>query len=519
MTENGQAMPRGSSVRGLRQYVWAAVFFFGLHAFFMLYRYGQLPVAPVLGDEVIINDAALSLGTGHGYAATSFADSRYGIDHLFAHFPPLYPLTESLAVRAFGISVYSLRLTTTVMSIAANAVFLALLYGLCRSGLVSPAAAMMLGGIYSTFTPLIVVSRMARMESMIELLTLLALWTIFRAVTLREDEGVGRWLVATGLFAGLCMAVHPEAVTSMLILAPLALLAVPDHLGAKVAGAVVAVATPLVICLLTFGKESSLALHQFLDILHNETPRDDTLGQWLASAPHAGNVSALNLNVFFFCVLLLLVLLPVVYVLLVRRLPQSSVRYRVSASFAVSAVLELAAITWGLHVNTRRYEALLGPLLIAIAIAAVGMTPLRRWQSALTCVFIGVQAAGAAAYLHARKDRIEGMNPERFLPVVRNLPPGVSVASEPQLWLALRESGRPFVLLYPGFDGLEKWKEENVNPLQRFDVVILAGGDDRTRALMKDADDGRTECTYEVGGDEVQIYLRGSAIPPSCRSR
>lgn len=485
----------------------------------MLYRYGQFPVAPVLGDEVIINDAAISLGTGHGYAATSFADSRYGIDHLFAHFPPLYPLTESLAIRAFGISVYTLRLTTTVMSIAANAVFLALLYWLCRCGLVHPVAAMLLGGIYSTFTPLIVTSRMARMESMIELLTLLALSTIFRAVTLEDGAGVGRWLVATGLFAGLCMAVHPEAVTSMLLLAPLALFAVRDHVGAKVTGAVVAVLTPLVICWATFGTQWSFALHQFLNILHKETPRDDTLGQWLASAPHAGNVSALNLNVFFLCVLLLLVLLPVTYGLLARRLSRLSVRYRVSASFAVSAILELAAIIWGLHVNTRRYEALLGPLLIAMAIVTSGAAPLRRWLTGLGCVLIGAQVAGVAAYLHARKDRIEGMNPERFLPVVRSLPPGVSVASVPQLWLTLRESGHPFVLLYPGFDGLEKWKQADANPLRRFDVVILMGNDERIRSLMRDAADGRTECTYGVGPDEVEIYMRGSAIVPSCRFR
>jgi len=42
-----------------------------LHAGFVVYRYGQLPISLVLGDEVIINDASVSLARGHGCPALS----------------------------------------------------------------------------------------------------------------------------------------------------------------------------------------------------------------------------------------------------------------------------------------------------------------------------------------------------------------------------------------------------------------------------------------------------------------
>lgn len=37
-----------------------------LHAFAILYRFGSLPIAPVYGDEIIINDPAIALSRGQG---------------------------------------------------------------------------------------------------------------------------------------------------------------------------------------------------------------------------------------------------------------------------------------------------------------------------------------------------------------------------------------------------------------------------------------------------------------------
>jgi hypothetical protein len=77
----------------------------------MLYRYGELPSAPVIGDEVTINDPAIALSRGQGLRAPSFGGSAFGFDLLYAHFPPVYIWTESLVFRGFGVSVFLLRLT------------------------------------------------------------------------------------------------------------------------------------------------------------------------------------------------------------------------------------------------------------------------------------------------------------------------------------------------------------------------------------------------------------------------
>src|SRR5215472_16643558 len=38
-----------------------------LHSASMLYRYGELPSAPVIGDEITINDPAIALSRGQGF--------------------------------------------------------------------------------------------------------------------------------------------------------------------------------------------------------------------------------------------------------------------------------------------------------------------------------------------------------------------------------------------------------------------------------------------------------------------
>src|SRR5580765_1851986 len=91
--------------RRLRGILWLGISLFLLHAFFMLYRYGSFPVAPVLDDEVITSEPAVALSRGQGLVAPAFRDSSFGLDKLYAHFPPVYIFAESLPFRAFGVSV------------------------------------------------------------------------------------------------------------------------------------------------------------------------------------------------------------------------------------------------------------------------------------------------------------------------------------------------------------------------------------------------------------------------------
>ena len=499
----------GRLVSPSRRYIWLAVALFVLHAALMLFRYGQLPVAPVLGDEVIINDPAVSLGLGQGYAARSFASSPYGIDRLFAHFPPLYPLTESLAIRAFGVSVYSLRLTTTVMSIAETAVLLLLLYWLCRFNLLDFTTAGLVGTVYSTCTPLIVRERMARMESMVGMLVLLCFWAILLAIVQPDEKRARPWLIAAGIFAGLSMAVHPEAVSAIVLLAPVMLFAASGNVFAKFAGAALTGIVPMAVWILTFGSRSSEAMTQFRSILHRATPTDPGIGLWLRSLPRLNSLAGTNVALLMLSVLLLLLSVLLAFFFCARKLDHWSIRYRLAFCFAVGAVLELGVMEWGLHIDNTRYQFLIGPLLIALAITAKGNEMLSRRQLWTGCLVVCIELAGVAGYLHARKNRIAEMNPDRFMPIVRSLGPEDMVVVTPGLWLDMRESRHPFTLLYQGFDGEDSWEKVTGNPLDRFDTVILERSGYTAKTKLEEyAASGRAETTYFLGGEVIDVYRR-----------
>jgi len=491
-----------------RRFFWFSFVLFLVHAALMLIRYGRLPIIPMLGDEVIVNDAALSLGTGHGYAATSFAGSPYGIDRLFAHFPPLYPLAVALATRLFGVSAYSLRLTTTVMSIAASAVFLYVLMRLCRSGLVSWSAAYLAGAIYCTFTPLIILERAARMESMIELLALLSFAAILHAT---ETTGQSRrwWLVAAGLFAGLSAAAHPEAVSVMVLLGILELAIVPGEAVAKVVSFLAAAVTPVAVWLLTFGRQSGAALQQFREILHHATPVDPGLGAWARHALETTYISGINQNLFLLAILVLVLALPVAYLLVARKLPESSLGRRMGWCFAVVGLIELANMEWGLRTDFRRYMFLFGLLLIGVCVSGVGHRPLARWQRVLGSLLVVAQLGAAVVYLAPRANRLGRMDPERFMPIVDSVPAGASILTSPSLWLDFRARGIPITLRYEDFDAHGKWADEAGGPFERFDVIIMNEGDAPWGSVPEDeAMRHRTKRVYDIGGDVVDVYQR-----------
>jgi 4-amino-4-deoxy-L-arabinose transferase-like glycosyltransferase len=158
-----------------RNFLYLILFLLLLHTTCMLYRYGDLPPAPVIGDEVTINDPAIALSQGRGLIAPSFGGSSFGLDHLYGHFPPIYIWVESLAVRALGVSAYSLRLTTTVMGVLACAVFLFTTWCLCRWKLADPVTAGFAACLYALNASVIALHRIARMDSMVEFFALASL--------------------------------------------------------------------------------------------------------------------------------------------------------------------------------------------------------------------------------------------------------------------------------------------------------------------------------------------------------
>jgi 4-amino-4-deoxy-L-arabinose transferase-like glycosyltransferase len=499
----------GGTVAG--RYLLLSVALILLHAFFMLYRYGQLPIAPAIPDEVIINDAAVSLARGHGYVATSLTDSKYGLDHMFAHFPPLYPYTEAVAFRLFGVSAYTLRLTTTLMSIGTTVVLFFLLRRLCAAGWMGRDLALLLLGLYCTCVSLVALERMARMESMIGLLLMLALWAVLHAATQPAGRPVWVPMLAAGLCAAMCVAVHPEAMTALLLVGPLLLFVVPARTTVRLVSVGLFLVVPLGVGLAAFGSRLPAAVHQFLSIAHDSAMTNPTSEQWLVDALHNHDLSRVNRNVLLVTIMLLMALAPVIYLAAVRRLPKSSLRYRFGACMAVVGVLEILLMVFVLRMDDRRCQFLFGPLLVCDALCLLGAAPLRRWQGRLGWAVVVLQCCGGAFYLYPRKDRVADMNPDRYRALVEHLPAGLSVATTPGLWLDLEEAGRPFTLILHGLDGQTLWSEGARNPLDRFDVVVLEDYYiDGRPWLPAEAQAGRTKQTLRVGRDVVNIYVRES---------
>jgi len=502
---------------GSRRYLRLAVVLFLVNTLCMLVRYGQLPIAPVQGDEVIINDAAVSLGTGHGYAAASFAGSPYGIDHLYAHYPPLYPLTESLAIRAFGVSVYSLRFTTTAMSLAASALLLLLLYFLASEKVLDWTAASLIGALYCTCGPLIIVERMARMESMIALLVHVAFSAVMIAAVSARDHAVSSGLVrygviGCGVFSGLALAVHPEALSAVLLLAPLVVLAVPDYWGSKALSLLLVPLMPMVVWVLTFRSRSLVALRQFRAILHSATPGESPIGPWLRDRLHDSDAASINQHLLLVLILALVVLSLVCFLSKMRRASVSPLRYRLS-------VLELAAMQWFLHMNVARYQFLYGPLLVGVAITLFGERKVRPVWRNVACLIVALQVISIAIYLSPRRRGAHDTNPDRFMPIIHSLPLGASVAASGEFWLDFEELGQPMTLIYNGHDGRDMWSRQPGNPLDRFDAVVLVENDDNLNAFMQtQLATGRRRVAYQIGEDTVGVYLREPS-PAATQSR
>jgi 4-amino-4-deoxy-L-arabinose transferase-like glycosyltransferase len=501
-----------------RRYLAVAGVFFLLHIFLMLCRYGSLPVAPVLGDEVVINDAAISLARGTGLVARSFSDSQYGFDTVFAHFPPIYLWVQALAFHLFGVSVQSLRLTTTVMSIGESLVLLLLLYGLCRVAVLAWDTAAVVIAIFCSDAALVALERTARMESMIGLLVLLSLWAILSVAT--RPGRAHAWLltIVGGVFAALSLAVHPEAISALVLLGALFGFVVPGNRLLRIATLSLFVLVPLGVALATFGSHSGDALAQFVNIFHGARTMEPTTIEWLRDTSHYRSISSLSRVLFLVFLMTLMLLVPVSARPLLRELRASasgsgSFKRRMILCFAAIGIVEFLLLITLFRMNDRRFQFLVGPFLVLNAICLVGNAPLKRWQQFLGWGFVAFQLLAAAVYLGPRTDRLADADPNRYMAVIKSLPPGIPILGSRSLWLDLQESGRSYTLIYPGLDGEEQWAKESANPFERFPVIVLAGTDCVGRPyLRQEASEGRTVKTYRVGTDTVEVYQRPAPV-------
>jgi 4-amino-4-deoxy-L-arabinose transferase-like glycosyltransferase len=494
----------------------------------MLYRYGALPSAPVIGDEITINDPAISLSRGQGLSAPSFGGSAFGLDHLYAHFPPVYIWTESLVLRALGVSVYSLRLTTTVMGILACAIFLFIVWCLCRWKLADPITASFAACLYTLNASVIALHRVARMDSMVEFFALASLLFVLAGIFCRFDsstrDGADRGnenrrkrfalLLAGAISAGLCMATHPEGLTAILPVLLLVLFAAPIPRRSRAMLLVLVAIIPVAVWMITYGSRWKQAILQMRAILRNITPQPGIVryAHDLLRRSQQNIGQGMRAALFFLCLLVLGLLLERWFILWrsergtphLKELDRS--RLLLARVFALAALLSLSLLIWFISASITRYEVMYPIYLLGLVMVLRGVSlnkTGRRIAVGLLTTLVLAQVVAIAVYFEE-----EGEPPARLDSIVAMIPSGSRIAVTPKMWLAFVQSGRPVTLLYLGYDGRKLWSMTSRNPLQGFDVIVIDESFvDERREYSPFAQEGRIERDFRVGSNVIHVYL------------
>jgi len=518
---------RATVDRTPRNFLYLSLVLLFLHSACMLYRYGELPSAPVIGDEITINDPAIALSRGQGLSAPSFGGSAFGLDHLYAHFPPVYSWTESLVLRALGVSVYSLRLTTTVMGILACAIFLFIVWCLCRWKLADPITASFAACLYTLNASVIALHRIARMDSMVEVFALASLLCVLAGIFCRFESStydgadIGNesqkkrlaLLLAGAMSAGLCMATHPEGLTAILPALLLILFAAPVRRRGKAMLLALVAVIPVAVWMIAYGSRWKQAILQMRSILRDITPqpgiaryaydllrKNQTIGQGMRVA------------LFFLCLLVFGLLLER-WIILRRSEGREAhlteldrTRLMLADVFALATLLSVFLLIWFISASITRYEVMFPIYLLGLVMALRGVSlnvTGRRIAVALSTALVLAQFVAIAIYF-----REGGEPPARFDNIVAMIPPGSRIAVTPKMWLAFVQNGRPVTLLYLGYDGRKIWSAASSNPLERFDAIVIDESFvDERREYSPFAQAGRIERDFHVGNNVVHLYL------------
>lgn len=533
LTAKDDALPEERYLQGKKRFVAFGVLLLLVHAFCMFYRYGQRPPAPVIGDEVTINDPAIALSRGQGLIAPSFTDSVFGLDKLYAHFPPVYIYLQSLAFRAFGISVYSLRLVTTVTDLCATIAFLWGLYLLVRWRLADWRTAGIAGLLYTLNVSVIALHRIARMEPLVELFCVLGLMFVV-AGTLCRRRPSGReslsgqqtpnrrsfvFVLVGSTFAGLSMVTHPEALTAVLPILLLVCLASALNLGRKIAAIAAFTTAPIAVWWATYGSRAGEALRE-MGALVRFTPGPGVVSfaHDFTREDHRNISQGMRATLFVLCV-------GVLTAGLLRWLNLERSKFRdheggsivegrlhVARCFALAAGISVVLLLWFVGASVSRYEVMYPVYLMGLVLALRGISAqqgLARAAAWIAMTVIASELIATGAYLFRPETAPADADSHRFDFIVRQIPQGSRIAATPMMWLAFQQNDRPITLLYWRFDGRTKWSQENGgNPLAKFDAVVIDESfsddykDDSPYAAI-----GRTEQSFVVGSDVVHVYL------------
>jgi len=500
--EAGRSLRRGD----VTVYNRLAVIFIVLQALLLWCGLSRMPLAPALGDELIINDPAVSLSRGGALVAPSLGGSVVGLDKLYAHFPPVYIFLEAGMLKVLGIYAISLRALSVISLTLGTLTLAAILRLLLLQQLLSARVAALALLLFCLEPDTIALSRFARMDPTVLLFALLAFFFVLRSHLVTNFRTTS---VTVGMLcAGLSLATHPEGIIAIL---PALILSLPAPDLRTTLRRLPLLLFPFIVLAfiwgITYHGKSGAALRQMGRIAANYSPGPGVF-DLILNGLHAGNGEAFRssgLVLILYCSLAWLVTLR--YAMAYHPRTRKGLPVYLFWTFVGSAVLDPLLLVFVFPASITRWFVVFPFALIGAAVVTGGIERRRAMLWAVIAPVLASEIIGLGFYFNALFKQWSRRTPDRFAVIGQRVKSGDKILAEGQFWLTLERSPHQLTVLYPELGATTEWLlASGCNRIAPFDVVILNEGNPDFVHLAAEARKGRSDWSGHFGGEVVHVF-------------
>jgi len=442
------------------------------------YGFDRLPLLPN-NDEAAINDPALFLSRGEGFAAKSLA-GLLRLDEVFAHYPPVYPLLQALVYRSFGISGLTLR-GSNIIFFTLYVCLLILIFSILRKkGFLDTWAFYWVSFLLLTDPTTFYFARMGRSDSLGIFFALFSLFLLFST----KDKIRKKWIwISSGCLIGLALATHYQMISLWMTYVCI-VFGIHQKQERKDALSALAfsILTPIILLLIVLKTEFFTGIKQVWWIYSHY--------QTLGLAEKCGNIfepfkAALsgNIQVFaqkggsaFFVIILSwgLIFSRIVYP---KQADTTLLPPNGKKLLLMMGIVSLLHFFMILLVDTftQRIISIFPAALIALgfSLSHIRRHTVRYILNCLCAIFLVCGFIGQGYYLHKAHAEWDIRNPRRLEEFVQGIPRDKKVAAVFPFWLEFAKAHHKIRMLDTGAPGDLDALLDGPNAINSFDLVII----------------------------------------------
>lgn len=466
-----------------------------LRAVLLFWRFDRLPPIPALGDEVFLNEAALSWATSGKLICAGMPHSPLGFDQVFGHHPPLFFLIQGVVFRLLGFEALSLRLVGLVCSALAPIVCVAIMRRLWKEGILTGRAVLLTSFLMFLDATTLAHARWARMEALCVVFTAVAIYAVVQA------GGQAKRSTKVALFAGcalgLALATHASAVLALPFFALLVFMRVKTN-PARLLAWVSCLVLPVIIWVAVHGEQSVAALRQ-MRAAYSYLPPPLLWDLWpRATAIRSAGVEALRSFNQVGGTVLGLYLLAIALTCWRAMFDTSATNARYVLACCGATLCPLPVLLFFMAASGTRFLQLFPVIVVSIAVGLSYATSRRfmRAASVVACGAVLMQAVSLCMYFR----RGPGQDPRRYDAMVESVQAHERVLASPALWFAFNAHAQRIDLIYPFPDSETTWLTPE--HMDVYDVILVQRGTSNAERIMASAASVLPRRTEQcVGGD------------------